>query len=129
VVEAEIQSSRTWRVWHKPKNSSGYWVHHFEVTARDGDGETLVDECSRGYYESIKSGQATLAPFLKIGPFQQLGRAATQSSSKLVWFGILAFAYFIICAAVVSSLRPWWLRKKIIDSAGGRLSRETVNLK
>jgi hypothetical protein len=55
--------------------------------------------------------------------------SATQSSTKLVCFGILAPGYFIVCAVVVASLRPWWQRKPIIDGAGGRLSPETVSLK
>jgi hypothetical protein len=129
VVAAQIENHSSYKVWRKPKNSRGYWVHHYVIRAKDPEsGLSLTDETSYSFYQDVEQGQ-TVAPFVVAGSFYQIGREPTQSAGKLAIFAIGAIIFALILAAVLAASLPWYLRRRIVETGSGRLSVDTVRLK
>jgi hypothetical protein len=126
-IDAEISDSRSWRVWHKPRRSSGYWVYHYEITANDARLGKLVDEVSSGFYMDVQRGSATRAPFVIAGTSYQVG-AASESGTRLGLFTTFALGFALVCCIIAASTLPWYEKKRIVESSGGRLSPDTVKI-
>jgi len=130
-VDAQVVSSRTFRVCHKPRRSSGYWVHHWEVTAADPRStfDQLVDETSRGAWEQIRAGALTTVPFVVLGPFSQIGYQPTERTATLALFSVGALMFALTCLLILAGSLPWYERRRVVDSGSGPLSPDTVKLR
>jgi len=125
-VDAVVTDRRTWQVWHKPKTGSGYWVHHYAVSARDPATDAWFDEeCSASYHDVARAGDTV--PFLVAGPFAQLGLVPRQNAVKLGIFVTLVLIYALVIVGVLQGARPWWDRRRIVDAGSGRLALDTVS--
>jgi hypothetical protein len=127
-VDAVVTDLRTWRVWHQHKHGRGHWVPHYAVSARDpATGARFDEECSARYYGVARAGQTV--PFLVAGPFAQLGLVPTQGSMTLAVFVALALCYTLLIVVVLRGARPWWERRRIVDTGSGRLALDTVSVR
>jgi hypothetical protein len=126
-IDAEITDSRSWRVWHKPRRSSGYWVYHYEITAHDPRLGKLIDEVSSHFYADVQRGNVTRAPFVVAGSTYQVG-AASESGTRIGLFTVFALGFALVCGIILGSTLPWYERKRIVETASGRLSPDTVKI-
>jgi hypothetical protein len=124
-VNAVVTERRAWDVWHTPKHGVGHWVHHYGVAARDPATDAqFSQECSAYYFYRASEGDTV--PFLVAGPFSQLGLVPTQGPGKLVVFALLALPYTLIIVFILLGMRPWWERRRVVDTGDGRLAMDTV---
>ncbi len=127
-VWATPTAVRSWREWHKPKNSAGYWVYRWSVRGTYGDHgaqRTVEDDCGEAYYRCVTGGQCARVPFTvsSIAPsWHQIGAGAQLTTGRAGILGILALLVLIAYPASVVSSRPWYLKKRVVDSGNGRLS-------
>lgn len=129
-VEARITGTRTFDVWEKPKGSPGHNVSHYVIQARDPQtGAELEAESSQSFYLAAQSQKVTTVPFMVAGSIHQLGAAPTESEASLLFLGVLSIGYAIFCAVALAHQRPWWARKRVIDTGSGRLAPDTVSVR
>jgi hypothetical protein len=128
IVMARPVAAGTWQTWTKPKNSAGYWVKHFALQAEGTVGDAMValeDECAQGVYDCAKSGACSMVPFTvsKAWPdIHQIGEHATLSSGAVAMLMVSAIVAAIVYGVATSSTRPWYLRKRVVDTGAGRLA-------
>jgi hypothetical protein len=129
VVRAKLTHTRVWKVWHKPKNSSGYWVQHYDVRARRASGgEPLEDECSAMLHLCASAGRCTEAPFVVAShapSIHQVGSGPTITEGQMAMIIITLVLLLIIYPASTVATRPWYQRSKMTDYGSGRLAAST----
>jgi hypothetical protein len=126
-VQATTTGAETWRVWVKPKNSSGYWQHHWAVRAKarvDGADAVLEDECGGAVYTCAKAGTCPRLPFVVSDHFDEhhLGPSPTLHTGVIALLVLTALILGIAYPAHTVGSRPWYLRKKVRDTGSGRLA-------
>lgn len=118
---------RNWRVWVKPKNSPGYWAYHYAVrgtVARDSTTLTVDDETGPSVHRAVEEGSCAMVPFVvsTVAPsVHQFGTAPYLTVGRAIFLGFLCLILVIAYPASVVSSRPWYMKKKVVDSGGGRL--------
>jgi hypothetical protein len=126
-VRAEPRATRHWQVYHKPKNSPGYYVQHYGLrSARVVDGHTqvLTDECSEALWSCVQAGSCADVPYTVSAlsdDVVQLGVGAQLTTGRGVLLGLVAAALLLAFPLSVFNTRPWYLRSKVVDTASGPL--------
>ena len=116
-----------WRVWHKPKNSRGYWVYHHALQGtfvRDGVTHTVSDETGDGPIGCVERGACVRAPFVvsALAPsWHQFGFDPHLTVGRVMMLVFVALILAIAYPASTVSTRPWYLREKVNETASGRL--------
>jgi hypothetical protein len=125
-VEATVISTNTTREWVTRKRG-GYWRYHRWLVAAADSPEPLAlhAEISRQFLNDLDAGvHPKTAPFVvstRWPSFQLVGSAPTATANAL-GLGVLlgaGFAIFYVLRAVRS--RPWYDRRRVIESGHGRL--------
>jgi len=117
-----------WRTWHKPKNSSGYWVYHHAVqgtVARGAETLTVSDETGDGPSRCVESRQCARVPFIvsTVDPaWHQFGLDPHLTTGRVALLVILCFILLIAYPVSAVGSRPWYLRAKVNDGGSGMLS-------
>jgi hypothetical protein len=120
--------ARNWREWHKPKNSSGYWVYRYSLRGSYVDqGVTRVveDDCGEAYHRYATERPCAPVPFTvsTIAPsWHQIGTGPQLTVGRCIMLGILCLTLLIVYPASVSASRPWYEKKRVVDSGNGRLT-------
>ncbi len=126
VVDASVVSSRTWRVWHKPRRSSGYYVYHYEITATDPNDSRrdnlYQEEVSYRFYDDVQRGSETRVPVITSGKLRQIGLEPSQNAAKLGIFILGTLVYAMTCMIILANTLPWYERRRIVDSGSGPLA-------
>lgn len=116
-----------WRVWHKPKNSRGYWVYHQAIQGvfvRGGVTHTVSDETGDGPANCVARGACVRVPFVvsAVAPsWHQFGFEPHLTIGRVALLVLLALTLAIAYPASTRSTRPWYLRSKVNDTGTGRL--------
>lgn len=119
---------RNWREWHKPKNSSGYWVYRWSVRGvwdDHGTVRTLEDDCGEGYFNYVTQNPCARVPYTvsTIAPsWHQIGAGPQLTVGRCIILGLLCLVVVIAYPASVFASRPWYEKKRVVDSGNGRLS-------
>lgn len=117
-----------WRTWHKPKNSSGYWVYHHAIQGafvRDGATVTVGDETGDGPSRCVESRQCARVPFVvsTVDPsWHQFGVDPHLTTGRAVLLILFCLVLLIAYPASAVGSRPWYLRAKVNDTGSGMLS-------
>jgi hypothetical protein len=117
-----------WRTWHKPKNSSGYWVYHHAIqgtVTRDGETLSVSDETGDGPSRCVESRQCLQVPFVvsSIAPsYHQFGLDPHLTTGRVVLLVLFGLVLLIAYPASVVSSRPWYLHSKVNDTGSGPLA-------
>lgn len=128
-VWAAPTAVRNWREWHKPKNSSGYWIYRYSVRGvydDHGAQRTVEDNCGEAYFRCVSSGQCTRVPFTvsSIAPsWSQIGDGPQLTVGRAVLLGIMSVILLFAYPLSALGTRPWYLKKRVVDSGGGRLAQ------
>jgi len=116
-----------WRTWHKPKNSSGYWVYHHAVqgaVARGAETLTVSDETGDGPSRCVEARQCARVPFVvsSVAPaYHQFGLAPHLTTGRVVLLVLFCLVLLIAYPASSVASRPWYLHAKVNDTGGGPL--------
>ncbi len=119
---------RNWREWHKPKNSSGYWVYRWSVRGAwddHGTARTLEDDCGQPYFNYVTEATCARVPFTvsTIAPsWHQIGTGPQLTVGRCIILGILCLIIVIAYPASTLASRPWYEKKRVVDSGNGRLA-------
>jgi hypothetical protein len=115
------------RAWVRPSKGRAHWVYHYYVTAAGEDGARWTAEVERRSYDEITTdgGSGTPLAFLAVdgpqGHFQIGTRACARI--ELVVVGMMnAVVWLFIYVLAIFSTRPWWARRRVVESGSGRLS-------
>ncbi len=119
----------TWQTWVKPKNQPGYWVTHHAVRGQTKlPGEptaiTLDDACSAELYDCVRAGACTGVPFVVAGgsgaSVTGVGEAGLERD-RVVGMVLLTLIAGLCYPIWAWSTRPWYVRKRLVESGSGRL--------
>ncbi len=119
---------RSWRVWHKPRHGSGYWVNHYAVKGvyrRDGVEQVVDDEVGPDVYDCVEGGACTRVPFTvsSVAPtWHQFGTAPMLTVGRNVIMGLFLLVIAIAYPVSAFSTRPWYMKRKVVDGGRGQLS-------
>lgn len=124
VVPTTIEATRTWRVWVKPKNSPGYWRHHYEIRG-SAAGRTVTDEVSYSMYQLAESGSIRTVPFLvsTVDPeYHKFGSQPHTEGGRLAIAVIGALLWLTIFPIIALSSRPWYAKRKLKHGGAGTIA-------
>lgn len=130
VVMAQVDGSRTWQKWVKPKNQPSrlvtYYGVHARLQTRDGSFMAVEADCNAAIYQCVQRGICTHVPFLvstHMPSAYQLGTRPLLTESRVC--GVIAVALLLSFAYIRSilELRPWYVKKKLDESGDGTLSQ------
>lgn len=129
LVWANPTAVRNWREWHKPKNSSGYWVYRWSVRGTwndQGAVRELQDDCGEAYFTCVTEGRCGQVPFTvsTIAPsWHQIGTSPQLTVGRAIVLGILCL--FVVLGYPLSTMssRPWYQKKRLVEGGSGRLSQ------
>lgn len=126
-VRARPAATRQWQVYRKPKNRPGYYVQHYglrSVREAGGGAQVLTDECSAAVWSCVQSGACPEVRYtvsaLSDGVVQ-IGVDAQLTDGRAIVLGLVAAALLLVYPFSVFGSRPWYLRRRIVDTGTGKL--------
>lgn len=126
-VRAVPGATRQWQVYRKPKNRPGYYVQHYGLRSVREDGgraQVLTDECSAAVWSCVQSGACPEVRYtvsaLSDGVVQ-IGVGGQITDGRAIVLGLVAAALLLIYPISVFGSRPWYLRRRIVDTGTGKL--------
>jgi|LNFM01.1.fsa_nt_gb hypothetical protein len=124
VVPATIEATRTWREWVKPKNSPGYWRHHYEIRAT-ANGRPVTDEVSYSLFQQAQGGSVRTVPFLVStldAEYHQFGSQPHTGGGRLAISVLAALLWMILYPVFALTSRPWYSKKKLKQGGAGTIA-------
>jgi hypothetical protein len=126
-VRATPVATRHWQVYHKPKNSPGYYVQHYAVRAErpaHGGRQVLTDECNENLWGCVQGAQCPQVRYTVStlsDDVVQVGDGPQLTDGRAVTLGLASFVMLLLYPLTVMASRPWYHKRKIVDSGSGQL--------
>ncbi len=120
-------ATRHWQVYRKPKNRPGYYAQHYGLRSErvvDGRRQVLTDECSEALWGCVRSGQCPQVRYTVSSlsdDVVQVGDGAQLTDGRAGLLALVSFALLLLFPLSATASRPWYLTRKLTDSASGRL--------
>lgn len=123
-VIATVRSTDTYDRYHRVKYGQGYWEHYYRVRA-EWNSRQLADHCSmKLYYDLQAPGASKEVPFVVSSLLPAIHMIGHEPSFPDWNMGVLLLVVMITgvsWVSVIARTRPWYDRRRVIDSGSGTL--------
>jgi hypothetical protein len=120
VVTKTAVDKRWSRNWVRPSKGRPYWAYHYYVDATGSDGTRDESQVDYASYQAIENG--TELSYVQVdGKPLQIGAKPCAGSGSTAFGVVMAAIWAIVYLVVILSTRPWWMRKRVVETGTGRL--------